>query len=316
MRLLIFLLFASFVVKSPLARAEEPFFKPNDVVALVGGEDMVVASELGYLETLIQRALPGHKLKFRSLAWEGDTVFQQARDLNYPTLEAQLDKIGATVVICQFGQSESLAGKEKLADFTTAYERTITQLVGGRKRRVVVLTPSCIVLKQSTPSGEESLFEPFFEYLQAEHQVAAKFNLPIVECSNIPVIPHGGPWTRDPLHLNEAGHKLLTLQVAMALASYEPPAGPTVTGERYRQSSDKLRQFVAAKNKLWFNYYRPQNWAFLAGDRTNQPSSRDHKDPSKRWFPEELEKFIPLIEAKEQEIWALVEKLAKEGGAK
>jgi hypothetical protein len=72
-----------------------------------------------------------------------------------------------------------------------------------------------------------------------------------------------------------------------------------------------IRDLIAAKNRLWFHYYRPQNWAFLAGDRTNQPSSRDHLDPSKRWFPEELERFVPLIDAKDAEIWALAKKLAK-----
>ena len=35
-----------------------------------------------------------------------------------------------------------------------------------------------------------------------------------------------------------------------------------------------LRQLLIAKNRLWFDYWRPQNWAFLAGDRTAQPSSR------------------------------------------
>src|SRR5687767_6810824 len=81
MRFFLCLLLLSFC---PLLRAQEPFLKPNDVVALVGGEDMVVASELGYLEAVMQRALPTYKLKFRSLAWEGDTVFEQRRDLNYP----------------------------------------------------------------------------------------------------------------------------------------------------------------------------------------------------------------------------------------
>ncbi len=92
------------------ARAAEPFFQKGDVIALVGGEDMVVASEYGYLELLLVRALPGHRLRFRNLAWEGDPVFEQRRDLGFPTWEEQLDKIGATVVLAQFGQMESLMG--------------------------------------------------------------------------------------------------------------------------------------------------------------------------------------------------------------
>ena len=71
----------------------------------------------------------------------------------------------------------------------------------------------------------------------------------------------------------------------------------------------QLLDLIIAKNRLWFDYWRVQNWAFLAGDRTNQPSSRDHLDPAKRWFPEERERFLPLIEAKEREIDALAAKL-------
>src|SRR5206468_4043244 len=72
---------------------------------------------------------------------------------------------------------------------------------------------------------------------------------------------------------------------------------------------ERLRQVVVAKNQLWFNYWRPQNWAFLGGDRTEQPSSRDYRNPAIRWFPAEMEKFVPLIEAKEREIAELVNKL-------
>jgi hypothetical protein len=75
--------------------------------------------------------------------------------------------------------------------------------------------------------------------------------------------------------------------------------------------AEKLRQRIAKKNRLWFNYWRVQNWAFLAGDRTEQPSSRDHVDRTKRWFPAEREQFLPLIDAKEEEIWALAAKLAQ-----
>ena len=70
-------------------------------------------------------------------------------------------------------------------------------------------------------------------------------------------------------------------------------------------SVQRLREAVQAKNRLWFNYWRPMNWAFLRGDRIEQPSSRDHRNPALRWFPQEMEKFLPLIEAKEKEIAGL-----------
>src|SRR5439155_3356784 len=85
-----------------------------------------------------------------------------------------------------------------------------------------------------------------------------------------------------------------------------PRAGPLeadlATGILKPNSAERLREMIQAKNRLWFNYWRPMNWAFLHGDRTEQPSSRDHRDPKIRWFPDEMEKFLPLIEAKEKEI--------------
>src|SRR5262249_52302992 len=68
---------------------------------------------------------------------------------------------------------------------------------------------------------------------------------------------------------------------------------------------EKLRLAVVEKNRLWFEYWRPQNWAFLGGDRTSQPSSRDPRDPKVRWFPAEMERFVPLIDAQEKVVQRL-----------
>ena len=46
-------------VEPPLPRLPEAFFRQHDVVALIGGEDLVVASEHGFFELLAARALPG-----------------------------------------------------------------------------------------------------------------------------------------------------------------------------------------------------------------------------------------------------------------
>ena len=270
-------------------KAEESFLRPNDVIALVGGEDMVAAAEYGYLELLLTRALPEHRLKFRCLAWEGDTVFEQRRDLNYPTLEQQLDQIGATVVIAQFGQMESLAGKEKLPEFVTAYDRLIGRLKGLAKRRVIVATPNSKDPAQ-TREYREALW--VFSNLLNFAEMAAD----------------GVEFYRDAFHLSENGH-IAAVAIAETLWNL-PRHGATFFGDAKSAQLAPLLQAIRAKNRLWFHYYRPQNWAFLAGDRTNQPSSRDHLDPKKRWFPEELQQFLPLIDAKEQEIWEMAAALA------
>lgn len=312
----------SLVLASPHSHAEQTFFKPGDVIALVGGEDMVAAAEYGYLEALITRALPDYKLKFRSLAWEGDTVFEQRRDLNYPSLEQQLDKIGATVVIAQFGKMESFAGKEKVGEFMLAYEKLMTRLENGGKRRVLVLTPSAFA--QSGPMVKEQ--HPLLTHppdWQKRNEDLVEYSVPISIRRSHPSLPKPPmAWNvldvydlgigdrqleRDGLHLNDNGHFVLASNIVMNLLH----VSIDLRTDTARKQVEPLRKLISAKNRLWFNYYRPQNWAFLAGDRTNQPSSRDHLDPSKRWFPEELEKFLPLIEQKETEIHQLAASLAK-----
>ncbi len=319
------------------ACAEEPFFKKGDVIALVGGEDMVAMSEYGYLELLLTRALPEHHLKFRNLAWEGDTVFEQRRDLNFPPLEAQLEQVGATVVLCQFGQMESLAGKEKLPEFVAAYEKLIAQMSGGRgKRRVVILSPHRFEnaplnwnLEMNAETWRIDLNKTGRNENAAQyvHQIRAladkseaKFlNLfPLRETDDTQI-------TRDGVHLDgtiSEGHGELARETARQLGVAFEPFLPLYDDPDLRsvawtlgrpgfQLFELSLKTIRAKNRLWFDYWRVQNWAFLAGDRTEQPSSRDHVDRTKRWFPAEREQFLPLIEAKEQEIWTLAAKLAQ-----
>lgn len=275
--------------------AAEPFLKPNDVIALVGGEDMVAASEYGYLELLLQQALPDYHLKFRSLAWEGDTVFEQPRELNYPSLEQQLDDIGATVVIMQFGQMESLAGTSKLPEFIKAYEKLIERVKAGGKRRVIGLSPT----RPSSLQASNVQVESTFQYIDASSQL--HFDAP---CIRLDLISANHLRTdRDGLHLSNEGLALTAFSIGKSLG-----LNPSSFFNPVVEDKDPLLTLIQSKNRYWFHYTRPQNWAFLNGDRTNQPSSRDHKDPSKRWFPEEMKQWLPLIDAKEKEIWELARK--------
>jgi len=239
---------------------------------------------------------------------EGDTVFEQPRDLNYPTLEQQLEEAGATVVVAQFGQMESLAGTEKLPEFLAAYEKLVERLRAGGKRRVILMLPE--PFGAAAESGKpkvalrlEMAEEPLKAYTKGIVELAQKLSLP----APLP------PWTaahtkslqRDGVHLDAAGLKAAAWSLTTGLANTQPAALPASPVD------DSLRAAIQAKNRYWYRYSRPQNWAFLNGDRTEQPSSRDHLDPSKRWFPEEMKQWLPLIDTKEQEIWALAAKAAQ-----
>ena len=297
------------------ARSEEPFVKKDDVIALAGGENMAAVSENGFFELYAHHAsFPDLHLRFRDMAWEGDTVFEQNRPLNFPTWEELLDKTGATVVVAQFGQMESLAGKEKLPEFIEAYDKLIERWSAGGKRRIVLLAP--VLFSQSLSAAKEkegtiefqqteklkSSNDAMDEYIEAIRELAEKYHARFVNVSNLDV--DDVLVQRDGIHLTNTGHYVMARRIAEGTrrkGRHAPRAS--------RETPRRLLQLIVAKNRLWFNYWRVQNWAFLAGDRTNQPSSRDWRDPSIRWFPPEREKFLPLIADKENEIWELAGEL-------
>jgi hypothetical protein len=113
-------------------------------------------------------------------------------------------------------------------------------------------------------------------------------------------------------HLTDNGLQLTPLGQGLVARAFARQAGlgdladltgtPGQTGAWPEAGFEKVRQAVLAKNRLWLNYWRPENWAFLGGDRTEQPSSRDHLNPKIRWFPEEIKEYRPLIEQADAEI--------------
>ena len=290
---------------APVPAAPLPFqLAPNDVVAFVGGEDVVEMQRNCFLEMLITLSFPTNQLRFRSLAWEGDTVFEQRRDLNFPPLAKQLERVGATVVFAQFGQSEAMRADASVEKFIAAYEKLLDTLASGG-RKVVLLSPTPI----------EPMHAPFPDLTTASRRVG-HYGQMIREMAQrrgvvfVDLLSTMGPrkdshptLTRDGLHLVESSHRFAA-DVVIAQLGLRPRPLKDILMES-TVLSEQLPAFhalIAAKNQLWFDYWRPQNWAFLAGDRTEQPSSRDHKNPKVRWFPQELEEFLPLIAAKEREI--------------
>ncbi len=111
----------------------------GDTVVLIGQENLVRVSRGGELEARLAAGCASAHPHVRCMAWEGDTVYEQWRDLNFGDWRTQLDAVGATVVVVQFGQIEALDGRERLGAFTAAYHRLLDQVASGR--RLVLLTP-------------------------------------------------------------------------------------------------------------------------------------------------------------------------------
>jgi hypothetical protein len=287
------------------AHAKTPFpgkfeLLQNDVVVFAGGENARVGQDLGYLETLLSIHGAGRGVRFRSMAWEGDTVYEQLRPLNFGTWTDQFRRAGASVIVAQFGQVEALEGKAGVERFEPAYEALLAQFA---------LTTKRIVLVSPMPFGKElaARNEDLKLYVEAIRRIAAKNGYLFVDLSTA---PGGEGLTRNGLHLTAAGHWIAAKETARQL---EVPGlsdldAPDAAGAFRRPPAEAIRSAIREKNRLWSDGWRPTNWAFLNGDRMEQPSSRDHQDRRIRWFPVEIQQYPALIRRQEEAIEKLLEK--------
>lgn len=289
-------------------------FKQADVVVFCGGEDMVALQENPYLEMLLTLNFPEKRVHFRNLGWEGDTVYEQRRDLNFGSWSDQLQRARASFLFIQFGQSESLQGGPMLPQFFQAYEKLFNEFA-GQTERIVLLSPTPFERSQPLLPDLALRNDDLQVYVEAIRKLAQKCGFLFVDLftplrkSSL----HEVRLTRDGLHLNFSGHWLAAQETIKQLGLKEPESRISLdpaTGLLSPPLFEELRQTMLQKNRFWFDYWRPMNWAFLHGDRIEQPSSRDHRNPKIRWFPAEMEKFLPLIEQKEQKIAELAQAAA------
>ncbi|MDA1277850.1 MAG: GDSL-type esterase/lipase family protein [Verrucomicrobia bacterium] len=287
--------------------------KQNDVVAFVGGADVSSAQYAGHLEALLTARYSGSGVRFRNFGWEGDTVNDQPRDVGFPSLIDHLAQNGVTVIIVQYGRGESLSGSAGLPGFITAYSQLMEEF-SKLTPRLLLVTPHPFEKGGGSLPDLSQRNSDLEQYSIIIRAIARQRKLPVIDL----FAEFGGEshsvlqLTQDGLQVTPRGHGLLAAAFVRQLGFSElagSAGAPSANGVWPVENFEKLRQAVIAKNTLWFNYWRPQNWAFLGGDRTSQPSSRDHRDPSIRWFPEEMHNFVSLIEAKEAEI----AKLAADG---
>ena len=280
-----------------LLAAEKVALKQGDVVAFVGGGDVAAAQHTGHLESLLTAAFP--RVHFRNFGWEGDTVFAQPRDFNFPPTREHLRKHAATVIVVQFGRMEAFV-PNGAREFRAACERMLDDFARITPRLVLVTPIPFERPSEPVPDVSERNDE-LAEIARIIRDVAKERTLPVVDLYS-ELSGTSERMTGDGLQLTPKGHAIVARAFARQLGIQAPESDVSINGEWKNPNWEKLRQLVIQKNWLWFHYWRPQNWAFLGGDRIEQPSSRDHRDPKIRWFPKEIEEFNALIAAKESEI--------------
>lgn len=257
--------------------------QPDDVVAFVGGGNLEASQNHAHLETILTSRYPKHKLRFRNVAWEGDTVYEQWRDVNFGAWSEQLAWLQARVLVVQFGQMESLDGVAKLPEFVAAYGKLLDEFE-KQTRQIVLVSP--MPFEKPGPKLAPNLRQRNSDvtaYSAAIRKLAADRKHLFVDLSSAT----GDRLTRDGIHLLPDAHAIIDDLVAQQL-------GVSVSPGDIREG---LRDLILEKNRLWFDYWRPMNYAFAFGDRMHVPFGKG--DPELR---EELEVFRPILRNAESRI--------------
>ncbi|HJM64111.1 MAG: hypothetical protein CMN05_03455 [Roseibacillus sp.] len=268
--------------------------RPHDVVALAGGTSMVQQFGSGHLEAMLTHAA-SDPVYFRDFAWQADTVYRQQRPRNSGTHLDLLRRMGASVIIANFGQMEALDGATQLPQFLAAYGKLLDEFEKCTPRIVLVSphrhekTGNPLLPDLSRRNGD------VVAYSEGIRQLARRRGHLYVDLHKLD--PSG--LTSDSSHLNPEGQRAWARSVMSQLIGREVPGRDGVL--------EPLRQQIQHKNMLWRQHWRPANWSFLYGNRQHVPSSRDHRPGKPRWFPEEVNAIIPLIEQAEAEIWKVKE---------
>lgn len=255
---------------SPLLPLKEGKVNPKqgETISLMGGTDMYRRQVSGDFEASLHLAFPEKNLQVRNIAWPADTVYRQQRPMYFYT-----------------EKGDSKEGS-----------------VPDQRKRI---EPGIFLLqfgKMESLDGRDSLsgFVSAYRELLSE---LSKISPRIVVVAPEPFLKEGpaGDLAEERNEvLNVYSKAIEELANERGIPFWKSMAE---IGADTPEPSEVLVEKIRFKNKLWNQYYRPTNWAFLFGDRQHVPSSRDHRDANRRWFVEELEKLPPLIEEADEAIW-------------
>jgi len=281
--------FGSLRTQAPVPGFEEGIFRleEDDVVVFVGQENFVREQKSGELESLLSAHFASQRPRFRSMAWEGDLVYEQWRDLNFGNWVDQLEAVGATVVVAQFGQMEALDGPGRLPEFEAAYNHLLDQF-SRRTQKLVLVSP--ILFEKPLASHAPDLTkrnDHLQSYVESIERIAGQRDALFVDLT---LMKSENRLTENGVHLTSDGLRRVGQEIARQLNITTPEI-----------PSETVREAIIQKNRLWFDCWRPANWSFVYGDRVNQMYGQEAGgEPS---LQSAFERQLPLVKKADSVIY-------------
>ena len=286
---------------SPLA------LQPQDRVAIVGNTFSERMHLDGQFEALLHAAYPDHQLSIRNFGWSGDEVALQPRPLNFFGMDEWLDRHDTDVIIACFGMNESYAGDEGLPGFRHDLDawikaRLAIEYNGQTPPRIVLVSPIAHEnLGPPLPDGREHNFV-LRRYVEAMRQSALAHDQVFVDLftPTLESMAQGdGTLTINGIHPNKQGFRVTACALASQLGLDQDRVNDDGIDEvdMSKRQHEALRQAVLAKNRLFFQRWRPVNTEYVYGRR--------HEPYGSQNFPDEMKQLDRLVQEADQAIWAL-----------
>ncbi len=267
----------------------EAQFKPNDTVVFLGATFLEREGDYGHLETALSTAWPQKALKFRNLAWSGDTVWGSARSYFGPPAEGlqrlsgHLALVKPNVVVCQYGSAEAWDGPAKIPAFIDQYKNLLDLIAKAPSQpRVLLVSPLPCISRQGRDLAAQN--QNLAQYRDAIQKLAAERSLAFFDAyqwvSNLPDRPAN--LSVDGVNISEDGYAYLGKSLTALLSGSGAPAA----------TPEPLRTLIREKNRLFFHRWRPANETYLFGFRKHEQGNNGAEIPL----------FDPLIDARDKEI--------------
>jgi putative membrane-bound dehydrogenase-like protein len=280
-----------------------PFaFNKGDVVAILGNGLPDRMQHDGWMETLLQSALPELNVRFRNMSTSGDRPNSYPRSPGQISMTTYLQHVKADVVFGFFGYNESFENKpddyqKLLVDFVKKTRGTKAN--GKSFPRIVLFSP---IAHEATgnvnvPDGKahNAQLEAYTKATEAAAKEAGVAFVDLFHPSQELFKAAKEPLTINGVHLTPDGNRQLAEVIAKGLLGKQVSASP---------SMEALREAVVDKSYHWYQRYHASDGNDVWGSRSTLAFFNDQTNGVV--LQHELSMLDVMTMNRDERVWARI----------
>jgi len=280
-----------------------PFaFQKGDVVAILGNGLPDRMQHDGWMETLLQSALPELNVRFRNMSTSGDRPGSYPRSPGQISMTTYLQHVKADVVFGFFGYNESFDNKpdeyqKQLVEFV---QKTRGTKANGKSfPRIVLFSPIAHedTRNVNVPDGKahNAQLEAYTKATAAAAKEAGVGFVDLFHPTQDLFKAAKEPLTINGVHLTPDGNRQLAEVIAKALVGKQVSASP---------SMEALRAAVVDKSTHWYHRYHASDGNDVWGSRSTLAFFNDQTNGVV--LQHELSMLDVMTANRDERVWARI----------